>query len=144
MSECIAKEAEKLSFDYTKDGKLYLNGYSINFNISHSHDFGLIGISNKPIGVDIEKIDKTRNWICIAESMFSKKEMEWLKQQPSCENFYLLWTLKEARLKCDGFSSDSTIFKEVSFDLNSRPVFHEYNSFSFICDLYQISAVVLD
>lgn len=144
LSEFIEKEAEKLSFDYTKDGKPYLNGNPINFNISHSHDFGLIGISNRPVGVDIEKIDETRNWNCIAEFMFSKKEIEWLKQHPSSENFYLLWTLKEARLKCDGFSSDSAIFKEVSFDLNSRPVFYKYNSFSFVCDLYQISAVILD
>ena len=141
LSKSVATEVEKISFDYTKDGKPYLNDYLINFNISHSHDFGLIGISDRPIGVDIEKINETRNWRSIAESMFSKEELKWLKARPSCERFYLLWTLKEARLKCDGFSCGSTIFKEVSFDINAIPNFHKYNSFSVVDDSYQISAV---
>lgn len=55
----------------------------IHFNISHSGDWVAVGISSKPIGVDIQKVDKID--LSIARSCFSKNENEYILSLPSNE-----------------------------------------------------------
>lgn len=77
----------------------------IDFNLSHSGNFIILGVSSKAIGVDIEKKNSS-DIERLSETCFTKKEIKYI----FCENnnpnrvnrFYKLWTLKEAYLKAIG------------------------------------------
>ncbi len=85
--------------DYTithnENGKPYLNNINdIYFNISHSDKYLVIVISNKKIGVDIEKIKK-----------YNTKINDILNIKPrNNEEFFEYWTKKEALIKLKGLS----------------------------------------
>ena len=105
---CIAKKFgfsfETLSFFTTRYGKPYITGtLEYFFNMSHSGDYIICGLSNEPIGVDVEKIGKAP--LEVAEYCFSADEKRVLLEKKGKEAdkyFYALWTLKEAYLKMDG------------------------------------------
>ena len=71
-------------------------------SISHSADWIVAAISDAPIGIDIETFSRQRDFIAIANHVFSAVEVSFLK---SCnaealrQNFYLHWTLKESVAK---------------------------------------------
>ncbi len=85
--------------DYTitrnENGKPYLNNINdIYFNISHSDKYLVIAISNKKIGVDIEKIKK-----------YNAKINDILNIKPkNDEEFFKYWTKKEALIKLKGLA----------------------------------------
>ena len=82
-----------------EQGKPYLNGYPIHFNVSHSGEYLAIAVSEFPIGVDIQK-PKT-----IKEGMFRKviqPEEEGLIGEAREADFLRLWTLKESFVKAEG------------------------------------------
>jgi len=71
-------------------------------SISHSGDWIAGSISLSPIGIDIECLDKERDFIAIAEHVFSAPEVEMLRAGKASElkmNFYRHWTLKECLAK---------------------------------------------
>lgn len=73
------------------------------FNLSHSQDFAVLGVGEKPIGVDIEEIRPIT--LDIAEHYFFKGEYTYLKALPKADHalgFYRLWTLKESFMKAVG------------------------------------------
>lgn len=80
---------------YNKNGKPYLENIdNIYFNISHSNEYLVIATSNKPVGVDIEKI---RN--------YNLKINEILNIKPkNNEEFFKYWTKKEALIKLKGLA----------------------------------------
>ncbi|MEJ2664852.1 MAG: 4'-phosphopantetheinyl transferase superfamily protein [Spirochaetia bacterium] len=83
-------------------GKPYIAGHpSWHFNISHSHSVGVCAVGRVPLGIDIETIDKRRNWPEIAERFFHKQEIAYLRQQRKngLVFFYHFWTRKESWLK---------------------------------------------
>lgn len=92
-------------FEKNVQGKPYLKGYSnFNFNLSHSGDFVVCAIDNKPIGIDIEKIESIDHK-GIAQSFFSKDECDFILKgdlQAQIDKFYEIWTLKESYIKADG------------------------------------------
>lgn len=110
ISEFFHVDPSTLHFQYTERGKPYMTTPGIEFNISHSGNFALIGVSHHQIGVDIEKINPNRNFKMLAETVLSEGERRWVfvdgnqvnPHEEVIQRFYQLWTLKEARLKCDG------------------------------------------
>ena len=71
-------------------------------SISHSGEWIAAAISHAPIGIDIETFTKLRNFLAIANHVFSESEITHLKYCDSEElkqNFYLYWTLKECVAK---------------------------------------------
>ncbi len=110
IGEFFGLDPFTLNFHYTERGKPYVNVPGVEFNISHSSDFALIGVSHHKIGVDIEKINPKRNFKMLAETVLSEDERCWVfgdeeqinSHEGMIKRFYQLWTLKEARLKCDG------------------------------------------
>ena len=78
---------------------------NLSFNLSHSNNLVVLGVSDMRIGIDIEFIKK-RNFVEIAESFFTAEEFNLLKKANSLEEqqnlFYKYWTLKEAFIKCNG------------------------------------------
>ena len=71
-------------------------------SISHSGDMVAVCTSENPVGIDIEKIDDTRNFAKIANRYFHGKEKVFFEQNPTADAFYEIWTKKEAYTKIDG------------------------------------------
>lgn len=86
---------------YEKNGKPYLKGYNnIYFSISHSHNIVVCAVSDREVGIDMERIRKTD----YKATKFFVNDAENITR----EEYFLLWTKKEAKLKQKG----SGIFKE--------------------------------
>lgn len=91
-------------FKYGENGKPYLSGTDIHFNISHSGDFAVCAVSKAEVGCDIEK-EETPN-LKVAKRFFSADEYvdiiaeSTLKRQR--ELFFRYWTLKESFVKATG------------------------------------------
>lgn len=71
-------------------------------SISHSGNMVAVCTSENPIGIDIEKIDEKRNLEKLSNRVFCGKELEAFKNNPTPEQFYEIWTQKEAYSKIDG------------------------------------------
>lgn len=71
------------------------------FNLSHSGPLALCGLADAEIGVDIETIRPRRT--LLYQRALSEPEYAWLRARGErWEDFYSLWTLKEARVKQSG------------------------------------------
>lgn len=98
---------KKIIFETNEYGKPLLKGIcNINFNVSHSGEYVVACIDNKPIGVDIELI-RNINFMSIVENCFTDKEQSYILNsesflEASLKKFYEIWTLKESYVKCIG------------------------------------------
>jgi len=82
-------------------GKPYLEGNSFYFNVSHTQGYAFIGISETPIGVDVEKILKER--VVSNTPLMSESEHRAIKNAPDeTDAFFSFWCAKEALLKAQG------------------------------------------
>ncbi|WP_291560032.1 MULTISPECIES: 4'-phosphopantetheinyl transferase family protein [unclassified Clostridium] len=94
-----------LKFERNQYGKLYLKDHpQFNFNISHSEEYVVCAIDNKPIGIDVEMI-KHIEYKEIAKSFFTTGEFGYIVNQDlnfQLNKFYEIWTLKESYIKCCG------------------------------------------
>lgn len=104
LRQVLAKNShqapESLQYQYNSNGKPALKNHELHFNLSHSDDFVLIGLCDKsPIGVDIEHARFHDNYLQLAERFFTKTELSQLK---GLDDFYRIWTRKEAYLKMQG------------------------------------------
>lgn len=92
-------------FEKNKYGKPYLKEYeNFNFNISHSGNFVVCAIDDKPIGIDIEEV-KHIEYEGIAKSFFTENEFNYIMTKDvdmQLSRFYEIWTLKESYIKCVG------------------------------------------
>lgn len=82
------------------DGKPYVKGFPVHFNISHAGDFVVCVFGEQEVGVDIEQIKEID--LKIAKRFFCPCEYEDLFTQKVADRldyFYALWTLKESYLK---------------------------------------------
>ncbi|MFA6945122.1 MAG: 4'-phosphopantetheinyl transferase superfamily protein [Pedobacter sp.] len=90
---------------------------SIQFNLSHSGDQILIAISDKAVGVDIERIDPDFNFSDILKHSFSEQEIEYMEQKGNRrELFFKLWTRKEALTKASSKGLDDDLSKIPCLD----------------------------
>ena len=71
-------------------------------SISHSGDMVAVCTSDRPIGIDIEKIDRERDLSKIANRFYHGRELEEYKKNPTADLFYEIWTKKEAYSKISG------------------------------------------
>ena len=136
-----------LDFDIEKNGKPYIkNRDNLFFNISHSGEYVLCAVSNKPVGCDIEKIKEAD--LKIAKRFFCESEYKVISDckthEAENEMFFKLWTLKESFVKLTGeglklpLDSFEIIFnKEIpaikSFDGKSFCIFEYGNIKGYRC-----------
>lgn len=103
--EKLGSRNEDIIFDKNLYGKPYLKDCrNFNFNISHSGDFVVCAIDDKPIGIDIEQV-KHMEYEDIAERFFLASEFEYIEKadlSSKIKRFYEIWTLKESYIKCCG------------------------------------------
>ncbi|MFT3790460.1 MAG: 4'-phosphopantetheinyl transferase superfamily protein [Rudaea sp.] len=98
--------ANDLRLERDDAGKPHLAGAELQFNLSHSHEMLLIGLSrSQPLGVDIECGARLRPWPDIARRYFTAEEAAALAALPADRlprSFLALWSAKEAVLKAIG------------------------------------------
>ena len=92
----------KQEFAYTEYGKPYLPYLSdIHFNISHSEEYVVCAVSDKSVGVDIQKISEYNP--IVAEKVCTQQELKQIENSADkSSEFIKLWTQKEAVLKMYG------------------------------------------
>lgn len=97
-----AAGARDLTLAYSPAGKPFLPGHpGIHFNLSHGGDLAVCGVSDRPLGVDVESLLPADP--DMAAYAFSPAERAWLEEQPDpARAFTRLWVRKESYLKCLG------------------------------------------
>lgn len=81
-------------------------GIALQFNLSHSGDWLLLGLSSGTVlGVDLERVDARRDTLRLARRFFAAPELaalEALSSPDRVDRFFDYWTLKEAVVKSRG------------------------------------------
>jgi len=101
-----------LCFDHNENGKPFLEGRELNFNVSHSRDRMLIAVTaGRAVGVDIEFRRDGVPMESIAERWFAPEEREFLQGLKNPRTaFFDIWAKKEAYVKALG----QGIFRELN------------------------------
>ena len=114
---------KQVEFEYQPRGKPLLAAKfadkGLLFNLSHSQDLALLGISYQhQIGVDLEYIRTMSDLEGLAKRFFSAREYEYLRLLSPAQQqqiFFRYWTCKEAYLKATG---DGLVqLEEIEIDL---------------------------
>lgn len=76
----------------------------IHFSLSHSGDYAICSIGDRPMGNDIELIKEGR--LNVADRFFAKEELDWMyavqDEAEVTERMFRIWTMKEGFLKATG------------------------------------------
>lgn len=106
-------------------GKPYLTSLPYHISLSHSFDYAGVMISkNKPVGIDIEKIEQKVERI--AHKFLRPDELDFIQPENKVNHLYACWCAKEAVYKCYGrkeVSFVSHIFLD-NFDCREAGSFH--------------------
>ncbi len=99
---------ENVTLENAKNGRPYLKGCDLFISISHSDCGVACAVSEKEIGIDIEKIKPVRDglidYVCTEQereyifSDFTKTGKE-ITESSVTQKFYAVWTAKEAYFK---------------------------------------------
>lgn len=106
LSLYTQRPACDLTFSLGEHGKPVLLQHSgLHFNLSHSHDLAILAIARRPVGIDIEYIDGTRDWQGIMQHFYAASEVQKILALPVAtqqQAFFQVWTRKEAHMKVTG------------------------------------------
>jgi 4'-phosphopantetheinyl transferase len=95
-----------IAFTIGNHGRPTLTSNCLQFNLSHSGAWGLLGLrADAAIGVDLERIEPALDYAALAARFFTAAENALLLAAPMAQRrrrFYRLWTRKEALLKGQG------------------------------------------
>jgi 4'-phosphopantetheinyl transferase len=90
---------EKPAVETQSNGKPIFRDFpQHHFNLSHSGGWAVCALSDYPVGIDLQKADDRSRAV---SRKFTQEEQDWLAVHPT-EEFYALWTKKEAYLKYTG------------------------------------------
>ena len=93
---------EKPIFEYGPHGKPSIIGHpDIHFNLSHCKEAVICAISDNPIGVDVESVERYKE--NVARHVMNERELKMIAEadRPGVM-FTRLWTMKEAFVKRSG------------------------------------------
>ncbi len=95
-----------LSLDADPLGKPRLTGSALEFNLAHSDDRALYVVADgRRVGIDVERVRGDLADTGVARRLFAPSDaarLESLPPGPRCQEFFRLWTLKEAYVKARG------------------------------------------
>ena len=86
-------------------GRPSLASGGIDFNLSHAGSCVVIALSEVRVGIDVESVERTRDWRAIAQRFFSPAEtaaIEACTAQQRRMTFFRIWVRKEAFVKALG------------------------------------------
>lgn len=115
LGELYNLHPHDIQFYLNSNGKLYYNT-DIFFNVSHSHDYVIVGFYIYEIGIDIEKIEYQFNWDSMYEyilSDFEIGEFKLLGYSEVVKKGYMYWVYKESMGKAFGLGLDSKLLKNT-------------------------------
>ena len=119
LSQYLNLTPAQIVFTYTQQGKPELEGSPIQFNLSHSGDRAVYGISHSPIGIDLEYIHPLPA-ADLVDRFFSLTEQAIFHNLPidiQQAAFFHAWVQKEAYLKACGTGLSTPLDQiEVSID----------------------------
>ena len=113
ISDRCGVSPDSIVFKTGANGKPYAEKLQVEFNISHSGDFVVCAVSDRPVGIDIEKVRPIN--LRIAKKICTPDEIQYLfghiptedefiitEDREILERFFSLWTRNEAYGKCTG------------------------------------------
>lgn len=112
---------QNIKYFNNKYGKPYLKNSELFFNISHSFDYVITTISNKEIGIDIEKVRKTS--LKVINLFATSKEKKYILSSDENieERIFKIYTLKEAYFKMLGTNLNHIL--EIEFIIKNDKVY---------------------
>lgn len=88
----------------TAEGKPYIGGNPLFFSLSHSGNKGVIAISDRPVGVDLE-LYKDRMHLAVTAAFPEEEQTEIISE----DDFLTHWTVREAFVKMHGKTLAETL-----------------------------------
>jgi len=112
LADCLSTDPAGLRFNRNAQGKPFLEGGELDFNVSHSRDRLLIAVTaGRAVGVDIEFRRGGLNMESIAKRWFAPEEQAFFQTLEHPEDgFFEIWAKKEAYVKALGVG----IYKDLN------------------------------
>lgn len=120
-----------IAFREGERGKPFLADHRVEFNLSHSGDWGVVAVGLRPLGVDVELMKPLREFDLLVERYFAmdeRRQMEAFAPAQRIAAFYRAWSRKEAFMKATGLglslcttSFAVTLNEEVAALREARP-----------------------
>ena len=106
LAAAAAVDPAELQFTQGPHGKPALAQPTWHFNLSHSGTRAIVALAQtSPVGIDLERINPTRDLRDLARRFFAPPEVEMLETLPPGlypQGFTQIWTRKEAYIKATG------------------------------------------
>lgn len=122
LSEYLNCKPSGIKYNYNENGKPYLLNSKLNFSVSLSQKWFLMGLAwNKSIGVDLEvinKISKLNSFINAYVSKEQKRKRITIQGYDKLVMTYLDWCMKESFIKAKGVGIKED-FKKFSYILEN-------------------------
>ncbi|MEF9951103.1 MAG: 4'-phosphopantetheinyl transferase superfamily protein [Clostridium sp.] len=116
---------DNLTVEHSHMGKPDFVEDGIHYNLSHSGDYVLCGISPYPIGVDIERVRDIN--LKIIDRFYSSSEGEYLSRfsgEDKLNNFFMIWSCKESYIKYTGEGLSASL-RNFTVDIENLTVTKE-------------------
>lgn len=111
----------------TPRGKPYFADSNWHFSITHTRRYAFCALSNSPIGIDAEELDRDID-LRLADKMLSPAELAQYEQAGDRRLALLtFWVLKEAQAKLTGEGLHGYPDKNTNFSLEDKRVFVQNN-----------------
>ena len=110
LCSLLSIQNKEIHFAVNEFGKPYLPDFpGIHFNISHTRNALIMGIGDKNVGVDIERINKADQ--SVAQKVFTDHEVAYIyaENDQIDKRFAEIWTRKEAYAKWTGTGWSSAV-----------------------------------
>lgn len=90
------------SLCYNADGKPYLSGGKVHFNLSHSGSIAVCAVSNAEVGVDVQILRPVKD--ALLKKVCTQAEYAFVTAdgESSLQRFCRVWAIKESVMKCLG------------------------------------------
>lgn len=146
LSKIYGVPKEKIEIKKGEHSKPYALNIPAHFNISHSGNYVVLAISDRPIGVDLELIEDFS--AIVAKKLLNEDELKYVSEIGSQKKkslmqrcFYEIWTAKEAYLKYIGSGLSGGI-NALTFSLSNNKLVPNHKDITLSYD-YSIPGAVI-
>ena len=118
-------DISEIHVETDENKKPYLSSHpSVYFNLSHAEDFAIITLSNTPVGIDTEYVNRDFNYSEVLSYVFNTQEIDTLlNSDKKLHEFFKFWTRKEAIVKATGAGISDNLL-----EIPARNGHHSINS----------------